>query len=432
MYLTLLLALLMIVGWGYTGITWLIYLMIVLLSLGIVFDKHEKKIVYLFFILPWTYVVGLRFYAILSLVYFFTIIINGFIKEKRKISIKVWISILLFLSITLLSLLFEQSNLSMAILLYACMAVLIGVMINGVPYIDVTEAIRVFTFSLIISCVIGLMLDNFTYFYNIIRAYDIDIASEYFLRFTGLDGDPNFLSFYIMISIAGIGILLFYETQKRVKLLYYSILILLSLFGFLTFSNSFIIIWSLYFASYILLVNKGKKRMQYIICIMMFFIVIYTMFTPFTSILSKGYSYRAMNFTQRYDINPIIALTSGRSDMWKTYLISWSESTINILFGKGNMAREFYTSHNTFIRILYMFGLFGLLSFIFMIIAYSRQIYYKKKVSKNYVNYIPIVVFILYTLVLDMFRGNAIPYLFPFIILLINYMVYTKNSLQKG
>lgn len=430
MYLTLLLALFMILGWGYTGTSWMIYSVITILSLGIIFDKHEKKIVYLFFVLPWAFVIGLRFYATLALVYFCTIVINSFIKGKRKSSIKAWMSVLLFLSITLVSMLFGESDLTNAILFYSCMSVFIALTINGEPHIDVSETTRVLTFSLIISCVIGLLLNKFPYFFNIIKVYDLETVTSYY-RFTGLDGDPNFLSFFIMMSISGISVLLFYETKKKMKVIYYITLILLIIFGLLTFSKTFIVVGFLYLTSYVLLATKGKKRIRYTVFLITTLIVSSILFAPLMSFISEGYSYRATKISQDLYDNPISALTSGRSDLWKIYLLSWSESSINILFGKGNMAREFFTSHNTLIRLLYMFGLFGLLSFILMIIEYCRQVYYKKKISKYYINYIPIFVFILYTSVLDMFRGNAISYLFPFIILLINYMIYTKNSLQK-
>lgn len=419
----LFLALAFILGWGHLGINLLLYFGIALLVMGIIVEKEEDKIVYVFFLLPWSYVIGLSYFAFISLTYFVTMLFNSVIFKKRKISIESMIITLLFILVTWVGMFPAETDINNALLFYSYFSIFI-ILATTNQSINLQNTLLVFSFSLIASCFIGLTLDNFGNFQNINFHYDITniIYSSRYHRFTGLDGDPNFLSFNIMMAIAGLNYLLCNEFNRNYKKIYFLMIVMLSIFGFLTLSNTYIIVWFLYFGIYFFIVAKGKRRMYFLGVTMLTLVVLFIISPQLLDFFTGGYLYRIDRAILNSPVEGLSSLTKGRSTIWADYFSSWGQSIRSILFGKGNMAREDITAHNTFIRFIYMFGLLGSIFFVKMINEYKNNVKHGNHDKREKVLIsLSMLVFIIFGSMLDMFRGNALPYFFPYIVLLTNY-----------
>ena len=102
------------------------------------------------------------------------------------------------------------------------------------------KVIIFYVFGVIASSIVGLFSKYIPNFYEYIRYVGAYIDGETYTRFTGLFGDPNYYSVNLILGLAGL-ILLYYK--KEINIIFWICFICLSLFGFLTYSKSFILMY---------------------------------------------------------------------------------------------------------------------------------------------------------------------------------------------
>ena len=121
-------------------------------------------------------------------------------------------------------------------------------------------------------------------------------------------------------------------------------------------------------------------------------------------------------------------LTTGRSDLWMSYLTAWVSSVFKFLFGHGVCA-QFLESvgmtavHNVYIEILYLIGFVGLvLIFGTMLILFIKT---SKKENRKFVNFIPTICVAIILFSLNSFQAYRA---YVLVVLLSFAMNYVKNQ----
>ncbi|MBR1796585.1 MAG: O-antigen ligase family protein [Clostridiales bacterium] len=191
------------------------------------------------------------------------------------------------------------------------------------------------------------------------------------LRFTGIDFDTNFFSANCAFIIS---ILLFYFANRsrddfplrrmRIVLLIYIV------FGILTFSKTFMIdllvIVLVYFSS-----NLSRKFANMILTVVLVVVGFYIVDTVTNGMLFNAIFGRFFETATNID-----TLTTGRFHIWKAYMDDWKSSSHNIWFGVGMANKKLrYLNkmhHQTYIEILYQFGIVGSILFTLYVVSLFR------------------------------------------------------------
>lgn len=194
-------------------------------------------------------------------------------------------------------------------------------------------------------------------------------------RSSGFYGDPNFYAAQISACLAGVQLLLCYNKDNKRQLVLMALLILLLYCGLLSASKSFIIVLACLFFCWCLILLR-KRRFRLIIGLLCAGGVVLAT-TAFQSLLQII----ATRFTEDTGTS---GLTTGRVDIWKSYLQAFLKSPSILAFGEGYSAVNLpvqlfgYTkhraSHNTLIQMVYQFGLLGLPFIVMWIVASIRDL----------------------------------------------------------
>lgn len=204
--------------------------------------------------------------------------------------------------------------------------------------------------GVLISCFVANMtgvFSNLHAYLRVIRAYEISFDTY---RFTALYSDPNYLSKTLIVLCISLFVLI---QQKAIGSKYYVLIALLIGFGFQTISKSFflmlIVMTILFFA---ISIRTGRWGTSLAIALFCAIVVLFMhgRISVFDSFLER--------ITSTNDV------TTGRVEIWKDYISAIFSSPINLLFGFGIGSTPKYMAHNTYLELLYTYGIFGSLTFI--------------------------------------------------------------------
>ncbi len=206
-------------------------------------------------------------------------------------------------------------------------------------------------------------------FPSIMRYIDINTTLGV-VRRSGYYGDPNFYSSHITAALGGI-LILFSNNEKKRKLFLLMLLIVLLLYcGLMSVSKSFLLVSVFMLLVWFvdLLFRKGKVSIKltliFILIITTLFLLSSTMFTDMLDAILTRFS----------NDNNWSDFTTGRTELWKSYINTMVEDPLLLLFGKG------YTgvivggrgSHNTLIQCVFQFGLVGCILFLGWMVCFIR------------------------------------------------------------
>lgn len=176
-------------------------------------------------------------------------------------------------------------------------------------------------------------------------------------RLSGYYGDPNFYCAQITACLAGVQLLLSREQQKYRQLILLFLMVALIYCGLLSASKSFIIVTILLIPVWIIILLEKRNRttgkiglLLVILCI----IAVALSSQAFSDLLEIVYS----RFSSAANISEF---TTGRTDLWLSYLDGFSHNISLFLFGEGYTDVTFNgrASHNTIIQGVYQFGIIG-------------------------------------------------------------------------
>lgn len=279
------------------------------------------------------------------------------------------------------------------------------------------------------------------------------------IRFPGVS-NPNFLVGELAICFSLFSYLFI---KKEIGRFYYVIAAFLEAAALLTLSKSgFIVFLSVFLISlvFMLFKFKGKERLECIIFILVFSLVITCFNKEFLIIFNRyvgsggnagpsipdsgdnivDYSRNILGnnfidyevaFSSNRFCQILNRLTTGRFTLWLQFVIGICSSLKTFIFGFGAAAEdavaiyngEYLSAHNTFIQYFYYLGFVGIVLFVLILISILRK---KKAKDFEILSLIPIL-----SLLLFMFYDSMLSYrLCIFIYLIWNAMFYNKRTQQ--
>ncbi len=268
--------------------------------------------------------------------------------------------------------------------------------------------------GMVFSSFVGLYAQGQPIFYDYAR--HINMESGEYTRFCGLMGDPNYYSVNMIFAFV---MLLALRKRKQVKTDTFWVLYgLLTIFGFLTVSKSFMLMYIVIFAVTAIIVIKDKNSIENCLLILGVIVIIAVGLADgglISSVLDRLTSSTNMN-----------ELTTGRSTLWKDYVELIVSDPGIIVFGTGltNHMLNGKGTHNIYIELVYYLGLAGITLFVMSIyFCLKRKGKKERKTGFNWLGWI--VLAIMYFFLQSLFSYVLMYNIF------IAYLIYTTNANKK-
>lgn len=359
----------------------------------------------LLFLLPFasilkTDVDGMSFFTIL----FFTFVIKMMF-TKKTISKKILISLMTFILYTLCFSGFEQIK---TIITMAFGMIMLYYLRTA--KIDVNLSVFTFSFGIILSSAIALLKTVFPIINTFVVDSAIKLGSEqYALRFSGLQGNPNYYTLDIIIALAAIMVLMYRKSNTQISTVCF---IVLSVFGLMSVSKSFLLSWILLVVFwFVLSIKQGaRKFIKFIIIAIICCAVVY--FCAFDSINTY-----ILRFTEDNG-GTLESMTTGRTDIWKIYTETIFYNIKIFFFGNGlnTTILGVKGTHNTYLEIIFSLGLTGCSLFIVSIRNCMGKI-----ISKS-IMLVPIIILLIRMLAIGILTYDNLWFYLAIIVCLSRYV----------
>lgn len=252
----------------------------------------------------------------------------------------------------------------------------------------IIPSILAFCGSIIVSSIYALIFRESTSIRSLLGDEVFAYWGSSLTRFQGLFRDPNYYMTMLLISIALMAVL-FMNRYISYKVLLGSMGVLV-FFGALTYSKTFIMVLAVFVIFFIFKIFREK---HYLLGFGSIFFILIAAAILFNTLFSVTL-YRIESANNLYD------LTTGRSELIVEYFNEITKSASSLFFGSG-LSADILTrgTHNLFLEVIYYFGLTGLflmvLYFISLFHLLSNKFEQREKSSKNFFNYVVLIVFLL-------------------------------------
>jgi|LSQX01.2.fsa_nt_gb hypothetical protein len=306
---------------------------------------------------------------------------------------KVKSSFVLYFLITVLMLtlgLFSAGiDTALKVVSFAAGVCFVGLVISDTKEYDVRAIIRIFSFGIIVSSLVFLMID---YLPGISRYI---ISETYFVnagvrqeRFSGLINNPNHYTLSVNLVCMA---LLSYLVAKKARFIDVVFLIFLLIFGIYSLSKSFVFgLMVSIVISFVYLLRHNPAR--WVKIGVMGFVVSAIVLQFIDTEYIKTLVDRVL-ISDSQDIN---SYTTGRYAIFKMYLFYLSENVRVLILGNGMFNPLERESHNLFIEMIYSFGIVGTLFIVGTYLNLSRAgLKVRKLGRRSILNYAPLLVFLL-------------------------------------
>lgn len=272
---------------------------------------------------------------------------------------------------------------------------------------DYKHVLYAFCFGIIISSALGALRD----YLPIIRTFSMDttykVASdEYAARFVGLNVNPNY---YTMDVSVAMGCLVATICTQKMRPIYIILFGVLAAFGLMSVSKSFLIVLAVMIV--ILWLNSLRQGGTTFFKLTFALVAAGALILIFAEDAVNTYVVR-LNKDSTGDLSSV---TTGRSDIWISYIKVMLSSFRTLFFGAGLGEMLKKGSHNTYIEMVYHIGLVGSALY-FWVLKASVAI---KKFPRNILYYIPVLILFIRFFGIGMFIQDSLWYYFVIIALLI-------------
>lgn len=283
---------------------------------------------------------------------------------------------------------------------------------------DIKEMSLSLSFGVIISTLIFIMCnpDTINQIFN----------SRY--RLSAYGNDANYLSFYILISIAGLLIHSYYNTLNVKE----TVSVILNVgIGLLTSSKMCILGMLIIFTIYIICIlsKKNLKKLLGILIkvIPIVLILIFYLKDQLEYLIEKFFE----RFQENYSSTVLDNLTSGRSELFSKYMSLMNNDIISLVFGRGVNYYTYYQqygielmAHNTYLDFILSWGILG--TFVFIII-FILNIYHSISLKNRLINFLPLIIFMIMLMSLSCMSADMFWYLLALVIIPLS-----RNQIIKG
>lgn len=398
---------------------------LVVISSAIILEKKEYKPIYLFFMLPYIYILkfsndSTSMFNVFSLIYILDMVVYK-LRNNEKVDI---LSIVLFFMLT--GIILTDSIMSSKFDFLETTGWLINLIIlyfilkeNDDSFIW-NKYIFSFSMGILITGIVGIMFIGDgnpigKYLSNMRRTNTVIANGELNYRYCGFDLDPNYYALQVLIAFWGMFI-----SDKVISKHHYTLNATLILIGLMTVSKMYIFTLILSGAIYMVYSFKTFKLIKKIKISNVIFIV--ALIISLVVLINK---YVLPSFKARMEIiTNIDDLTTGRSTAWNTYLnyIFSNTKTMIIGDGVGTAYLNGQAPHSTYILVIYRLGILGTIIFL----AFLFSVFGKMKNRIFNIQIIPLIVLLATNFALDVLDFDTFPYVMAIVI-----MVY-KLELSEG
>lgn len=325
------------------------YLFMIISPVIFIASKVEYCISYLLFLAPFASILKLNinyisFYSII----FFILVIKMIIVYQNIEKNFLFFSLLFFLY----CILFTGFNQIATII----------TMFFGILLLYYVKKEKICTTTMISAYILGICLSSFLallasfsdFLPNLSKFIDnvtIKISGRLVIRFCGLGGNPNYYSLTIILALSAIVILM---NNNGFKLYYAILFVILSIFGFLTLSKSFLLSYLLLIVLSFFLLIKNRKKQKFIMLIAAIFGICLIYY--FTSDYINDILFRFES------ADTLDKVSTGRLSIWKTYIIEIFNNLKTMFLGNGLnsiISSIALGSHNTYIQSIFYLGFIG-------------------------------------------------------------------------
>ena len=272
---------------------------------------------------------------------------------------------------------------------------------------DYRHVLYAFCFGIIISSCLGMLREQLP----IIESFSRDALQkvgyeEYSARFVGLNVNPNYYTMDISVAL---GCLVTTICTERMRPIYVVLFAVLSVFGLMSVSKSFLIV--LVIMVIILLLNSLRQGATTFLKFSAVLIIAAILILLFAQDAIDTYIFR-LNEDSGSDASSI---TTGRTDIWFEYIKTILKDLKTLFFGTGLGNQLDKAPHNTYIEMFYYIGIIGLALY-FFVLKSSIAI---KTFPKNILYYIPILIILIRFMGIGMFIQDSLWYYATIICLLL-------------
>lgn len=303
---------------------------------------------FLFFLLPTAsimkpYVGSMSYYTV-----FFFLTVAKMAISHRKIDIRLFVLVALFLAYNFAF--FGTRGITALITMASGILLLYYLRQENISLKVVTV---VFTAGICLASVLALLRQQLPVINGFIREITLKTGFlEYANRFSGLSGNPNYFTMDVIMAQAALVVLMHREKKQTLYLICFGIL---TVFGFMSVSQSYLLAWILLvFFWFILSLQKGISGFVRFVFIGVLMLAVMGIFA-FDYI--ELFAFRIMKSIQGGATN----ITTGRTDIWKDYLEAIMQNLKILFFGNGinTTISTGRATHNTYLEYVFYFGIVG-------------------------------------------------------------------------
>lgn len=225
-----------------------------------------------------------------------------------------------------------------------------------------------FALGIIVAAVTARQLTAFPTISRYIEVFDLFGAR----RYSGYYGDPNFYSAQITAAIGGVLVLLLNRMRAGQTVMLVLLMAMLLYAGFMSVSKSFLLVTVVLLLLWGVSILFQKERLSAKLMVLLTFgfgVLFLLSSTLFTDMIDTVIG--------RFSGNDSLSdLTTGRTELWMSYLKAFIEDPALLLFGNGyvHVLVNERASHNTIIQTVFQFGLVGGLVLLAWVACYVRML----------------------------------------------------------
>lgn len=326
----------------------MLYVFFGVAALAFVVSNPAHCVVFLFFLLPLAsiikpYVGSMSYYTV-----FFFLTVVKMVIAHRKIDIRILVLVALFFAYNLV---FSGTRGITALITMTAGILLVYYLRLG--NINLKTVTLAFTAGICLASCLALFRQNLPVINGFIQEAVLKTGqSEYANRFSGLTGNPNYFTLDVIMVQAALIVLMHQEQKQMLYLICFGVL---TVFGFMSVSQSYLLAWILLvFCWFLLSLQKGIRGL-------MRFVFIGVLMLAVTAVFAFEYielfAFRIMSSVQ----GGAADITTGRADIWKDYLEVIMNDLKILFFGNGinTTIDTGRATHNTYLEYIFYFGVVG-------------------------------------------------------------------------
>lgn len=285
--------------------------------------------------------------------------------------------------------------------------------------IDFYTSIYSFSFGLIGASLLALMVDYLPILGAFVEKGTLWSAELGAVgnRFKGLTSNSNYYAFYLIVALSCLAIMILKEKRGNLPIILF---IVLSWFGFMTVSKTFLLIWGLLLVMILYDMLKYTRRK--------FFTVAVLLILGGAIIIAGAHDIIMMymiRFAGAKD-QSLAQFTTHRSDLWLMYFKAFCDNIKIFLVGDGlrfNLLGRWAT-HNTYIQILYSLGIVGTILYGTILRTAIRLPKFR---GKDRMLLIPLIVLLINLFAIDALTNDTLPFL---IVLIMQTILYYQCNVS--